>query len=396
MKLLVLLFIVEVVLAYDPSKYCVGDPLFLDNSRPGFVLLQAQLLTRHGDRTPVYSLPPALEKNVVWNCSQTVLADVDAKDSLRIQKSFMPGRQALQGSCMCGQLTAKGEAQLEELGRNFRNIYVDRHHLLSEVMEPEHMLVRSTDVERTIRSAYHFLTGLYPNSSKTLEIEVIERQKDNAFPNKRFCPQLAKRWSDIRRTPRYKSFFEQHLKPLQAKYSHMWGFPVSVWHLNDVLRARFCHNFPMPIGLDMDDAKTIMWGVSELEKIVQADTLVQKLAMGSFFNDWLANFEMVPRPRFVMYSNHDTTIRSVLASFHAYKDVLWPPYASHMVFELWEELETGKYFVILQYDGRNRKMKEPCEGEMCSFQNFIKLLKSFRTVECDSKKDEEIALSFVW
>ena len=122
-----------------------------------------QLLHRHGDRTPVHSLPGFLE-NVSWNCSDSVLEDVAENDSLKLRKVYFEGRQALRGNCMLGQLTKRGEEQLRQLGRSFRELYVEKLKLMPREMDQELMLLRSTDVPRTIRSAYHFLSGLYPNS----------------------------------------------------------------------------------------------------------------------------------------------------------------------------------------------------------------------------------------
>jgi hypothetical protein len=44
------------------------------------------------------------------------------------------------------------------------------------------------------------------------------------------------------------------------------------------------------------------------------------------------------------YSNHDSTLRVILSAFKVF-DAVWPPYASHIALELWED-ETGKIEIV--------------------------------------------------
>ncbi|CAN0552189.1 unnamed protein product, partial [Ectocarpus sp. 8 AP-2014] len=40
--------------------------------------------------------------------------------------------------------------------------------------------------------------------------------------------------------------------------------------------------------------------------------------------------------KFALFSGHDTVVAPLLAAFGAY-DCRWPPYASHVAFELWSK-----------------------------------------------------------
>jgi hypothetical protein len=177
-------------------------------------------------------------------------------------------------------------------------------------------------------------------------------------------------------------YFKKNLEPLEKKYSDLWKFPVDLSQLDDTLRARFCHKFDLPPMMDEADADHIMHSISALENMLYDSFHVQQLSIGSFFGDWLTNLEMEPLPKMVLYSNHDSTLRAILSALGIFDDV-WPPYASHVALELWEELVSGKKFVVMQYDGKTRKMKEPCEEEFCLLENFQKLLNSYRTELCD-------------
>ena len=173
-------------------------------------------MTRHGDRTPVHALPHFLE-NAVWNCTDSFL-DVEESDRLKLRKRYFPGRQALKGNCMLGQLTSRGEGQLRTLGKNFRALYIEKLNLLSHVtLDPSEAVLRSTDVDRTIKSAYHFLTGLYPGLNEVVDLDVIERPRDNAFPNRFFCPYLGASIDSLKQQPNFTDYMHVHLEPLRRK-----------------------------------------------------------------------------------------------------------------------------------------------------------------------------------
>ena len=379
--LVLLLAASQCVATSDVLRYCHGDPSFCDNKKDGFVLLQVQLLHRHGDRTPVHALPGFLE-NVSWNCSDSVVEDIEENDSLKLRKVFMNGRQALKGTCMLGQLTKRGESQLKTLGKNFRELYIEKLKLMPPKLNQDLMMLRSTDVDRTVRSAYHFISGMYPNCAEAVEIDIVEKAMDNAFPNKQFCPYFDKAMKELKKTANFTSFYKTHLLPLEAKYSDLWRFPVDLTVVDDTLRARYCHKLDLPPLMTKLDSETIMRGVSTMENMIQDSFFIQQLSVGSFFGDWLSNMELEPKPKFVLYSNHDSTLRAILSAFQIFDD-RWPAYASHIAMELWEELGTGKHYVAVQYDGKIRRLKAPCKDYFCYFGDFVKLLNSFRTELCD-------------
>ena len=367
--------------SYDPEKYCHADPRFINNSREGFRLIQIQLLTRHGDRTPLHPLPKKLQ-NVVWNCSAVDDDEVSSLEStITLNKRYVEGREALRGNCMLGQLTVVGESQHRRLGQRFRETYVDSLNFLSANLNKSEIYLRSTDTERTIRSALNFLTGLYPTADESMDINVVESVKDNAFPNRKYCPLLGKMLSHLKKNEKYRQYYDLKLKHLEKQYSETWGFPVDLFHLNDVLRARFCHGQPFPPDMTTKDAESIMKHISMMYLFLDFPSEIKSLALGSFFQDWLKNFQS--EKKFVLYSNHDSTLRIILSAFGLLDARAWPPYASHIVLELWEN-ETKEKFVVFQYDGKNEKLAPQfCEGEtFCPFSGFVQLLNSFKNDKC--------------
>ncbi len=80
----------------------------------------------------------------------------------------------------------------------------------------------------------------------------------------------------------------------------------------------------------------------------------------------------------VARSAHDDTMRSLLLAIVATSNstTRWPPYASHMAFELWTDSNQNN-FIIVQYDGQNQQLKAPCQSQYCRLQDFTALVNSY-------------------
>lgn len=102
-------------------------------------------------------------------------------------------------------------------------------------------------------------------------------------------------------------------------------------------------------------------------------------------------------PRVAIYLGHDTVIAPVLAALGAYKgaDCVWPPYASRIVFELWEgSVSSEQHYVRIIFNGRPVTSHVPgCpvgEGSTCPLSTLAAHLasalgRSFSFVEaCDA------------
>jgi hypothetical protein len=208
-------------------QYCNANKTFVNNKLSDLDITHVILVTRHGDRSPVYFLripgdfvqlrrrergsfllsnqsfpfqvelysqhaserrsrcshkPEASSSETVhvglffcfFCCSKIIIID-----------NNRPGRNLLPGNCLLGQLTEVGAQQHRELGRNFRLLYVQQLGFLSPGKPHwEEMFLRTTDVERTILSAYNFLEGVWTASNlEAVQINTIDYRADNAFPN---------------------------------------------------------------------------------------------------------------------------------------------------------------------------------------------------------------------
>ena len=123
------------------------------------------LLFRHGDRTPISPYP---------------------KDPYRNVSNWPVG---------FGQLTSKGKMQHYELGKWIRNRYKQ---FLSQDYRENEILVRSTDVDRTLMSAQATLAGLYPpegylewNTNLTwqpIPVHTVPKHEDALLSSHANCP----------------------------------------------------------------------------------------------------------------------------------------------------------------------------------------------------------------
>lgn len=199
--LLVLLLLVALG-CHATSPYCFGGATFANNGNVlplGSTLRHVMLLTRHGDRVPIYTMPTPQLENVVWNCSEkrveASLVQAGNPPS-RVPprawvKEYMPGREPLRGNCAIGQLTEQGAAQHVQLGGAFRRLYVDTFGFLPSTYNRSTMWVRSTDVPRTVASAFNFVGGLYPGLTGLMPLAVTNTQTENMLGgNEVACPAL--------------------------------------------------------------------------------------------------------------------------------------------------------------------------------------------------------------
>ncbi|KAJ1916520.1 hypothetical protein H4219_003735 [Mycoemilia scoparia] len=92
--------------------------------------------------------------------------------------------------------------------------------------------------------------------------------------------------------------------------------------------------------------------------------------------------------KFSLYSAHDDTVSSLLGTFRADdKNILWPPYRSNMLFELWKlkgstTTAAGgkKYIVRVIYNGEVLTLQENnqwCDLNGCDLDTFIEYLNKY-------------------
>lgn len=289
------------------------------------------------------------------------------------------------GNCQRGQLTKRGAEQHLALGRAFRDVYIKKQHLLPGRFDPTLVYLRSTDVPRTLQSAMNFVSGAFPGTlAHVIPIATMERDTETADPSGKFCPALNHQRLIFKQSGAYRNYRRSRLKPLVQKYAALWNVSsINTNALNDELRGHFCHGLPRPI-VQLDDALRIETATRHLKNLLTLNTL--RLYVGFFLGDIMDTLLDQTR-RFNLLSAHDTTVRALLLAL-VYGDapqMRWPAYASHLAFERWRD-PSGKQFVVLQYDGTNKRMRGPCKNIWCQFSDFRGLVAQFNVTrrECFS------------
>lgn len=80
------------------------------------------------------------------------------------------------------ELTNMGKRMLYLLGVKTRKRYMEQTKLLSEEYSPQEILIRSTDVNRTIESVECFIQGLYPHGTGPVLKENIAKNPNISYP----------------------------------------------------------------------------------------------------------------------------------------------------------------------------------------------------------------------
>lgn len=325
-------------------------------------LIFALDLIRHGDRTPISTIPSVPYR---WEIG-------------------------------LGQLTAEGMRQEFEMGKQFRKRYVEQTHLLPAHYQRETMYVFSTDYERTLMSAESLLMGLYPpgtgpmtddnkaglpRSYQPIPIHSAPTQSDHmiihridASVEKMLMEKYVYSTSEWQRN-------EQQVKGYFQRWSDLTGLKITklqhLEHLSDTLYVHRIHHAPMPTGMSDDEIQKIIdvgaWAFMAEEK--------PKAIANAYSSQLMANIAKFIRKgskqnaslKFVLLSAHDSTIASALSFMGAPLSVP-PHYASNLNFSLYES-GANHYIVKVTYNG-SPVMIPACGSTSCSIDKFLELTES--------------------
>ncbi|KAL9971075.1 hypothetical protein ACROYT_G023560 [Oculina patagonica] len=184
-----------------------------------FHLEMAQVLIRHGDRTPSIFIPNIENANLDYDCNFKT-TDNDQKqmfeDYTQTTKYITP-REFVKGvrrtyyllpswqRCQFSQLTQKGFLQHFALGKHMRASYSS---LINTGTKPSDLHVRSTSRSRCVQSAAAFLYGLLTKDTIMREGVTINitsdmwfREDDDGMPYN--CPSLRRRWNEYKQRRDY-------------------------------------------------------------------------------------------------------------------------------------------------------------------------------------------------
>lgn len=329
-----------------------------------------------------------------------------------------------------GELSSAGIRQHYILGRAIANDYP---HLIS-IYNPNQIQVRSTDVNRTIMSAYSQLYGLFfekgeqldqykyniaypPNLSdknftnldagnlslpyglQPVPVHTLPLTRDYLLSQENSCNSFAKLHKEQVNSSRFKEFqmrtnstiklIEDNAKRLNITLGNIWTYQSLADTLMCNYRAGF--EYPIDIKVDSDEWKEFVfwdsWMVTYLytgsEKVLQVTAsnllaqmldILKKKIEGKYSNNVM------------LYSAHDVTLLPVLATLGITDekclwdnyfnggnntDCVYPDFAANFITELYNDTEKG--YVKFKYNGNYINV---CKNDKstCGLDEYEKLV----------------------
>mmetsp|Transcript_85130 Transcript_85130/g.237564 ORF Transcript_85130/g.237564 Transcript_85130/m.237564 type:complete len:477 (-) Transcript_85130:173-1603(-) len=325
---------------------------------PKAELLQVQVVTRHGARSPYHSLPnqtnphtfmcelEGAEQRLATMWPELFVAvDADTGGALQPQPALALGVGADGRTCQPGGLLPEGVWQLSALGRHFRASYGE----LLDGISPADISVRSMSIPRVLHSTAALLTGFLTggDGGATLpfaaRLPIRVRSDPSAEPmNGLPCPRgkmLSERQDRSFQYPSRILDALAHLFGLSDFRPYIAGIDPAV---ADVAYTALCDLGDLPCGPGGCISAALQSDLQTLydSKWCEQDTgsnggeEASRLLMQPLVDELVQNM-LAPKPtRFVLYTGRDLVIGPVAAAM-GFFDCRWPPFASHIVLELW-------------------------------------------------------------
>eukprot|EP01114_Cavostelium_apophysatum_P014172 TRINITY_DN3607_c0_g1_i1.p1 TRINITY_DN3607_c0_g1~~TRINITY_DN3607_c0_g1_i1.p1 ORF type:complete len:435 (-),score=74.74 TRINITY_DN3607_c0_g1_i1:48-1274(-) len=368
--------------------YCQAPGIIPSENTDGLELQLLQILVRHGDRTPEWTMPIEVE----WNCTLNWLnlpsndfVDSMAAPKRLYRKTYLPNREILPGDCMYGQLTEKGLQQHLVMGAQLRALYVDKYQFLSPQLNLDEIWIRSTDVPRTVQSVMANLWTFYPPETRpdgnitVIDINTMDNALEDMTPNTGICDRLNQLYNELQNSTEWRDH-DAKLKPLLDQLNKIWNSTSlpdwgGMW---DNLGARTCHNKSFPEGLTPKMLQQIYDAAAWQNWFIWSNDESGLLGSGFLLEELQAriveNMEGETLPKMVFYSGHDSTVGPLMASLADYF-IGWPPYASNVQMELWSNPSRTQFFAQVKYNGEVVLVKG-CSDVMCPIDQFQNVLNS--------------------
>jgi len=353
-----------------------------------------------------------------------------------------PLRNELNGTCQLGQLLETGYDQEFENGKILKEAYLNESRmnmylfngiLANETYMEPFTYYRADDFQRTMMSGQILLSGLFGNDnddfSQNIKIKVhtADRSNDILEGNFHLCPKLNDLASQAYASP---DFIQKNTSEDASKLRNMLKDelkssapsngrePIDV--MVDCLMTTICTDRSLPILVNDFDGNED--GSSLFMRLIKFatwkwlflyqfnDAAFPKLAMGPLWTEIMDRIRLTLRkdmiddegntgsnddiPRLLLYSAHDVTILSLLATLgFDIMNMSIPAYASLLIIEIHAVLENPAYDSLitsrafrLLYNGEtiNRFIKGcPKDEELCDLQILMNLVEPFATRDRD-------------
>ncbi|OHT11475.1 histidine acid phosphatase [Tritrichomonas foetus] len=323
--------------------------------------LFAGVILRHGSRTPQHAYLPMSNRGY-WVCdsddaisprmysslhsSHNSQSSHDSQSShysqsyRRFLKVIDPKLVEFLPNCRCGDLLIEGMEQHHRLGQLYHDYVYNTIKLFDEPPKTEEVYARSTDFERTFRSCQAFLHGAFP-PQVPFEIFNIVHGSDfmEILRPGSFCKEQNSASDWFYSDPSVLEYAKEQWKKIEH-ISKSLQLTFSVQNLSllaDWVYTYNCNNKQLPSFVTDNDIYTCH---SILAKLFARFFDGNGTAFASYSMREVmrvaknsVNGEM--KAKFGVFSAHDSTVLSFL-SYLDVKIEMLPPYASHVLFEIFE------------------------------------------------------------
>ncbi|KAH9222689.1 histidine phosphatase superfamily [Leptodontidium sp. 2 PMI_412] len=284
--------------------------------------------------------------------------------------------------CNLGELTDKGRETTWELGRRLRHLYVDQLQYMPAMIHDADMIyLRATPMPRALESLQQVFWGMYPSKARAASfppVTIITRAPadETLFPNDSNCRRFAQlsRAFAQRTADRWNGTDDmEYLNKLISKWMPESSKRVAVDShprlsgIMDTVNSTLAHGPQTRLPKEFYDTK----GRKIIDKIsveewfsgYQESQEYRALGIGSLMGDvveqMVGSVEQNPNDqhrevggkdgslgkgrggekaiKLALRGCHDTTLAGILASLGAFDGEPWPPYTSHIAFEVFRK-----------------------------------------------------------
>lgn len=295
------------------------------------------------------------------------------------------------GVCNPGELTNRGRETTTMLGQRLRHLYVDQLAFMPKLIADADMLyLRCTPIPRALESLQQTLIGLYPLGSRTADfppptILLRTPQDETLYPNdgncrrfaqlsRAFAQRTADRWNSTDDMAYITKKIGKWMPPTTNKDGTESPQPVAVDShprlsgIMDTVNSTRAHGPETRLPKEFYDSKFIdtleKIGVEEWFSGYKESNEYRKLGIGALMGDIVTRMtgsvEKMGNDGLLLIGGednssmksgrggetgikmalsgcHDTTLAAALASLGAFEGDKWPPYTSHIAFELFRK-----------------------------------------------------------
>eukprot|EP00172_Hildenbrandia_rubra_P002898 Plantae.Rhodophyta-Hildenbrandia_rubra.ctg4130.p2 GENE.Plantae.Rhodophyta-Hildenbrandia_rubra.ctg4130~~Plantae.Rhodophyta-Hildenbrandia_rubra.ctg4130.p2 ORF type:complete len:446 (-),score=83.45 Plantae.Rhodophyta-Hildenbrandia_rubra.ctg4130:698-2035(-) len=388
-----------------------GEPL---------ALAQIQVICRHGARSPLTKLGLGAggEYRIEWDVcgaeDMKKVIDIEGEiygGGVMGQNKILESGREDEGHCRKGQLSVVGARQMSRLGEMLREKYVEEYGFLDDVLDLDNVQVRSTYMERAVNSALALMSGVWPrnkrNGVEKIPVFIPENHEEILFPNSKACARLKHLFSTARKEIESDPDYVEVERRINTVGPEAIGFRGGdSWHhsplmLRDFFAALEAHDKEAPVVVTEEfrslvDKLTTRYVRERLyrKEKDEYDPEVLRLASGPLLQEVLRHLEENRKHKLLLFSGHDATLIPLLAILDHSKLEEWPPFASSIIFEVYEQANgSGESYIRVLYNGEALTMKNcPKGGAPCKLsifrKNVVHYLSLNRSDECQMQATE--------